>query len=242
MTTLAHIADGTSSSEPFTVSNSGWGTDTRGLVAVVSAYNASATITHTVTGGGVTWTTAVAREYGGRRSVELFESDGTPSGGDLTIDASGSTGSYVESMYSVDEVAAWLGTGSVVVTTGVSSGTGLTALGISSLGTLTGGQIVYASIGVEGGTTADLVGDDGGATHTSLFTFKTGGSDVRAFLSIDADVDAAPGFTWTNAADAGMLGAILSDGSTGSHGGGGGGGLSVPGITHSFAVTRASNY
>jgi len=210
MTTLAHIADNTSTDEATVVSNSGWGTNTRGLISVASAYSSAATVTHTATGGGVTWTVAVTiATWAGRRGITMFESDGTPDDTDITITASGSAGTFQEKMYSIDEVASWDGT-TLVLSTAFATATS-SPISVS-LGTIVDDQITYAACGEENASSS-LAGDTGTDMHTVI----DGGANVRMFLAIDGGGDNGPGFTWTGSGDAGQVGARLSDGSTGSH-------------------------
>lgn len=213
MTTLAHITDGVSGTNDAVISNSGWGTDTRGLIAVAAAFSATGTVAISATGGNVTWSEATSRAYRVRREIAVLESDGTPDGTDITISVTGS-GSFAQMAFSIDEVAEWSGTGNVV--NSISSndvGTGSTTLECPQLAVISGDEIVYSTGACEGASVA-FAADAG----TNLHAVKTGGSDVRSFVTIDAGTDRSPGYSWNDSnVGAGVIAAKLSDGSTGAH-------------------------
>jgi hypothetical protein len=213
--TLLHITNGTNSSNGTAISNSGWGTSTRALISICSAYSTAGTVTHAVSGGGVTWSQVDVFPMGVRRGMEIFESDGTPNGGDITITASG-PGAFKETMYSIDEVASWDGT-TLIAGSNHNNAISGESISVSVAGSYTSGDTVYAMCAVESGSATGLTVDTGTDLHTAIL----GGSDVRGLLAADADTDTTPGFSWTTSCYNGILACVINQGTTGSHASGG---------------------
>lgn len=233
MATLALIDSGSfTTNGSATPSLSGYGTDTQVLIWICTAYaTAAGSVSHTVTGGGVTWTSQDNRVYRARRMGELLEASAVPSDGALTITASGGSGAYRETQWFVFEVAeydaaGWIEQGPAEADVG----TGSTSLNAVNVGTLSGDEIAIVVGGCEGGSVA--FAPEAGVTELAQ---QEGGSDVRSSLIGYSSTDNAPGVVWNSSSvGAGILTYRVSDGATGSHGGGGGGQSPVPIIMDSM--------
>ena len=205
-----------------TPSLSGYGTGTQVLIFICTAYaTAAAGITHTVTGGGVTWTRQNTQVYRSRRMAELMEASAVPSDGALTITAAGGAGAYRETQWFVFEIAEYDAAGWIEQGPSQNEvGTGSESLNSASVGTLTADQIAIVLGGCEGG--ANSFAPEAGVTQLAQ---QEGGSDVRSSLIGYSSTDDTPGVVWTGTSvGAGILTYRVSDGVTGSHSGGGGGG------------------
>ena len=204
--TVTNLANNVSTSNGFSTGSLTWAANSIGVVCVASAQNALLPASQTVTGGSETWSLVHGQDYSGRRRVDMFVSDTTPTNGALTITLTVSGGStYQESQWSVEQLTN--------VDTGTPVGTGFrtdtasgTSLNLPDLGTIDAGDVALFCAGFESG--ADSLAVAAGSTQHIL---RQGGGNVRSLIVGTSTADDTPGITWaTDGNGAAMVGAIFN--------------------------------
>lgn len=218
MATPAHKTDGISTSNGFSTGSISW--SGLGYVSVASAAAGGGTVDgHSVSGGGVTWTSKGSIAYGDRRRLQVFESSAVPSTGALTITAT-VTGTYQETQWSADEVVdfneATPSDASQSTTTN-----SVNTLSTPDLGTIDTDDIAFVASGFEKANDNFRA-----ATGTTQLALRTAGGNVRSFFTGYSTTDDTPGVAWDtiDTSNCAVLGFIVNHGT----GGGGGGGTILP--------------
>jgi hypothetical protein len=230
---LTNLANNVSTSNGFSTGSLSWTAGSRGIVAVSTAIASGSgdTVGHTVTGGGVTWTEVTGgvggQVYKSRRILSVFQSDGTPTTGALTI-TSLTDGTYQESQWSVEEVTGQHAT--PFDGAQFSAVDGPTAINTADLGTIDAGDLAYFAVGFEAAT--DSLAVAAGSTQHIL---RQSGGNVRSLLIGKSTTDDTPGATWgTGSNGAGISGFIINAAA-------GGGGSAVTGTGAATAPVVTSS-
>ena len=235
-TTIVELASGTeTTTEDMTINSHSPSGGKRAILFLVAAVNSSGSVNFSVSGGGTTWQREGAinteTDYGGRRSMAIFETVGNLTSADIDLTLT-PTGTWQETMWLLVEVSnhatdmiAFSSTRGGISSSGSPATTGTTlTVGTDDL-----------AVGFFGLEQTSITGFSFASGMTS-FKEITGGANVRRLAVgtrlTTGDITAS----WTGASLWGGMAFVISNGSESS----GGGGSIIPQAFHHYRNNSGS--